>query len=70
MKNVLVASFDTQDTHPETSGCFSESSWRGTDMRAALGQLFRLRKDEMISSIIVTENGLKVKIVNKADVAK
>jgi len=70
MKNALVASFNDQDTHPETSGAFSEQSWRGIEMRAALGQLFRLRKDEMISAIIVTENGLKVKIVNKADVAK
>lgn len=67
MKNILVANFDTQDSHPESSGCFSEMSWRGADMRHALGQLFRLRKDEMISSIIVTDNGLKVKIVNKAE---
>lgn len=69
MKNILVANFDTQDKYPETSGCFSEGSWRSADMRYALGQLFRLRKDEMISAIIVTENGLKVKIVNKADIS-
>lgn len=68
MKNILVANFDTQDSHPESSGCFSEMSWRGVDMRHSLEQLFRLRKDEMISAIVVTENGLKVKIVNKADV--
>lgn len=67
MRNIIVANFNDQDKHPDTAGCFSEFSWRSVELRHALGQLFRLRKDEMVSAVIVTENGLKVKIVNKAD---
>jgi hypothetical protein len=64
MKNLIVANYNVNDVAPESAGEFSELSWQGVVLRDGLAKTFRLRKGEMISAVIITDNGLKVKIVN------
>jgi hypothetical protein len=47
---------------PSLSGVYSEISWNSQSMIIMLRELFRCRPNEVITSVIVDDDGIKVAI--------
>lgn len=66
MNDVVVANYNPDDKHPEI-GMVSMLPWHGVAIRDALKVMFRIKEHEAITAVIVSDYGLKVKIVNKSE---
>jgi len=65
-----IVNYNSDDRHPDSGGVISFVMWSNPELRAGLNRVFGIKPYEFLSAIIITEDGLQAKIVNKDEIGR